>query len=162
MLEQGNQATLVLKGLDRLYASRQLIERLASNMPAARRELVLQHLVYVGRSLSMAEIAGLHNAADCYVSPYHAEGFNMPVLEAAASGLPLIVTDGGPTDEFTDPGFCLRISSRRVTRTAMTVLDPSFEHLVELMSAMVEDDAFRQRAASLGPGMLAAPIAGTA
>jgi glycosyltransferase involved in cell wall biosynthesis len=37
----------------------------------------------------------LYGAADCYVSPYRAEGFNLPVLEAIACGTPVIVTRGG-------------------------------------------------------------------
>ena len=45
-------------------------------------------------------MAALYNLADAYVTPYHAEAFNMPALEAAACGVPLIVPRGGPTDDF--------------------------------------------------------------
>ena len=33
-------------------------------------------------ALSYAELVELYQAADAYVAPYHAEGFNLPVLEA--------------------------------------------------------------------------------
>ena len=42
----------------------------------------------------------LYRACDVLVHPYRGEGFAMPVLEAMACGLPVIVTAGGPTDEF--------------------------------------------------------------
>ena len=56
--------------------------------------LVFPHLT------SGAQMAALYNLADAYVTPYHAEAFNMPALEAAACGVPLIVPRGGPTDDF--------------------------------------------------------------
>eukprot|EP00602_Paraphysomonas_sp_CaronLab_P003127 CAMPEP_0185038894 /NCGR_PEP_ID=MMETSP1103-20130426/35128_1 /TAXON_ID=36769 /ORGANISM="Paraphysomonas bandaiensis, Strain Caron Lab Isolate" /LENGTH=270 /DNA_ID=CAMNT_0027577543 /DNA_START=69 /DNA_END=881 /DNA_ORIENTATION=- len=47
------------------------------------------------------EIMGtIYRCADVYVSPYMAEGFNIPVLESLASGVPVVVSRGGPTDEF--------------------------------------------------------------
>ena len=44
------------------------------------------YLEYMGDQLSSTEIANLLGAADVYVSTYKAEGFNLPVLEAAAVG----------------------------------------------------------------------------
>ena len=38
----------------------------------------------------------------------------MPVLEAAACGLPLVITSGGATDDFTDASFARRVSARRM------------------------------------------------
>ena len=95
-------------------------------------------------------MADLLRAADAYVSPYRAEGFNMPVLEAAACGVPVICTAGGPTDEFTEEPFARRIRSspRRVNFNATDVgdyLEPNPDHLIELMrqSARERDDAMR-------------------
>jgi glycosyltransferase involved in cell wall biosynthesis len=89
-------------------------------------------------------IAGLLRAADLYVSPYRAEGFNLPVLEAAACGVPVICTAGGPTDEFTDESFARRIRSRPAQRrlsdsVSGDCLEPDSDHLVELMRAALRD-----------------------
>ena len=58
------------------------------------------HIIYYGGHLTTAEMAKLHQASDCYVSPYAYEGFNMPVLEALATGSRVVVTEGGSTEDF--------------------------------------------------------------
>lgn len=129
---------LVLKGADELYASSSYASRalsrselrpapLAGNdagsvgedatadATALLAELGLDEDVrYFGGTLSFAAVAELYQAADVYASPYRAEGFNLPVLEAAACGLPVIVTEGGSTDDFTDDSFALRLPSQLV------------------------------------------------
>ena len=94
------RAKLVLKLADSVYnSSRQHVELVRS-----------QHLVdsgaieYIGTSLSFEHMAELYQAADVYVSPYRGEGFNIPVLEAAACGLPVVVTKGGATEDFKEHG----------------------------------------------------------
>ena len=76
-------------------------------------------------------MAHLYNSADVLVSPYKMEvscaqpfvsrrsptlelspqGFNLPVLEAGACGTPVVVTKGGPTDDFTDASWAVRVNS---------------------------------------------------
>ena len=46
------------------------------------------------------EMIQLYNSCNCYISPYTAEGFNMPALEAQSYGKMVIHTNNGPTDEF--------------------------------------------------------------
>jgi glycosyltransferase involved in cell wall biosynthesis len=99
---------------------------------------VAERLVYEGRTLSLQGMAHLFRTADCYVSPYRAEGFNMPVLEAMACGAAILCTAGGPTDEFTEPAFTRRIRStplrKRLSETETgDALEPDLEHLIELM-----------------------------
>ncbi len=68
------------------------------------------------RFLSAAEMAGMYTASDLLVHPYRGEGFGMPVLEARACGLPVLVTAGGSTDDFCQGGeeqACLSIPSSR-------------------------------------------------
>ncbi len=46
------------------------------------------------------EMARLYNSCDCLVHPYRAEGFGLPVAEAMACGLPVIVTEYGACLDF--------------------------------------------------------------
>ncbi|MCX6153153.1 MAG: glycosyltransferase [Candidatus Kapabacteria bacterium] len=59
-------------------------------------------IIYMDEYLSEEEIASLYRACDVFVSPYRGEGFSLPTLEAMACGLPVIVTEGGATDDFVD------------------------------------------------------------
>jgi glycosyltransferase involved in cell wall biosynthesis len=102
---------LVLKGADDLFPSRDMVKAALNELPPGEREIVLRRMIYTGSTYSSRKMADLYRAADVYVAPYRAEGFNLPVLEAAACGVPVICTSGGPTDEFTDASFCGRIRS---------------------------------------------------
>jgi glycosyltransferase involved in cell wall biosynthesis len=99
-------------------------------------------------------MADLLRAADFYVSPYLAEGFNLPVLEAAACGVPIICTAGGATDDFTEPSFAWRIRSRLAqVLTTMApvgeVMQPDLDHLIFLMRrATNEPDEARRMGAA--------------
>jgi len=57
-------------------------------------------IIYIDDQLSEEEMASLYRCCTVFVSPYRGEGFSLPTLEAMASGLPVIVTQGGPTDEY--------------------------------------------------------------
>jgi glycosyltransferase involved in cell wall biosynthesis len=136
---------LILKGADSLFDSGNIVRRLLAALPAGAREAVASRLLYIGETLSAQRMAGLYNIADSYVSPYRAEGFNLPVLEAGACGVPVICTAGGPTDEFIDPLSSRRIRSRievvRMDQTHMgEALVPDLDHLTDLMQ-----DAIRHR-----------------
>src|SRR5262249_32741886 len=123
-------------------------------LPARGRKRVAAKLIYNGDTYSSRMMADLLRAADAYVSPYLAEGFNLPVLEAAACGVPVICTGGGPTDEFTEESFAQRIRSIPVRikvgpHDVGDCLEPDIDHLVELMrEAVRERDSGTRRAAA--------------
>ena len=71
-------------------------------------------LLFIDDEVPFQELPALYRAADVLVQPYRGEGFCMPALEALACGLPLVVTAGGPTDEFASDACAWRIPSRRV------------------------------------------------
>ena len=60
------------------------------------------HILYLESDLSDEHMVELFNACDCLVHPYRGEGFALPVLEAMACALPVVVTGGGATDDFVD------------------------------------------------------------
>jgi len=78
------------------------------NNPAA------PEILYMPETLKEHEMAGLYTACDCLVHPYRGEGFGLPVAEAMACGLPVIVTAGGATDDFCPREFSYRIPARRI------------------------------------------------
>ncbi len=107
-------------------------------------------IVYLHRDMTTAEIASLYRACDVLVHPYRGEGFGMPVLEAMACGLPVIVTAGGPTDDFCPDDACWRLRAERrdydedragkyVTAGRPWMLEPDPGHLRELLVAAVAD-----------------------
>lgn len=142
--QRHSNVRLVLKGTDAIYGSQELLRRKLDALDTTSRRHIGDRLIYLGQTLSMSQLAGLLRAADCYVSPYLAEGFNMPVLEAAACGVPVICTAGGATDEFTEDSFAHRIRSRPVhvrmpDGQLGDALMPDRDHLVSLMSDAVRD-----------------------
>jgi glycosyltransferase involved in cell wall biosynthesis len=92
---------LMVKGMDGLYgnainnATKSPTFQLPSHVPFPS-----DRVIYVGGDLSALQVDRMYRLADSYLSPYRAEGFNMPVLEALVHGLPLAVTKGGSTDDF--------------------------------------------------------------
>jgi glycosyltransferase involved in cell wall biosynthesis len=146
------EARLLLKGADALYPSRAMVSEVLGELSALDRSAVQERLIYEGRTFSAKVMADLLRAADCYVSPYRAEGFNMPVLEAMACGVPVLCTEGGPTDEFTEPTFAGRIRSRLQPRRLGAdcegeALEPDLDHLVVLMrDAAIGADAGKRGA----------------
>jgi glycosyltransferase involved in cell wall biosynthesis len=96
-------------------------------------------IAVIGGNLSPAQLRALYGIADCYVSPYRAEGFNLPVLEAIACGTPVIVTQGGATDDFCPDSVAYRIPGQfRATddlssSLAGKYIEPDFDTLVDTM-----------------------------
>jgi glycosyltransferase involved in cell wall biosynthesis len=91
----------------------------------------------ISQNLNLNQLNGLYNAADCYVSPYRAEGFNLTPLEAAAAGTPIIVTKGGSTDDYVDESFATQIASKMRLENGMSFLEPSLESLVEKIANQI-------------------------
>ncbi len=71
-------------------------------------------IVYLDQSMTESELAGLYTACDCLVHPYRGEGFGLPIAEALASGLPVIVTGMGAALDFCDDDNAYLIPARRV------------------------------------------------
>ncbi len=66
-------------------------------------------IIYTDEELTAHQLAGLYTTVDCLVQPYRGEGFCLPALEAMACGRPVIVTGGGPTDDFVDESVGWRL-----------------------------------------------------
>ena len=55
---------------------------------------------YLDKMMNEKEMARLYTACDCLAHPYRGEGFGLPIAEAMASGLPVIVTQYGAALDF--------------------------------------------------------------
>lgn len=149
-----DDVVLVIKdfGADGLYSSGD-----RAPIAAAIADPQCAPVIHLHADLHDDEIAALYRAAGVLVHPYRGEGFAMPVLEAMASGLPSIVTGGGPTDEFCPPGAGWRIESARVLRGDAQAgplrltgerwdLEPSQVDLVRLLREVAALPAAERRA----------------
>jgi glycosyltransferase involved in cell wall biosynthesis len=142
---------LLLKGADGLYTSKQFLMQVLSALSPEIQHLVASKTLYDGSTLSMDQMAEFYLAADVYVSPYRAEGFNLPVLEASASGIPVICTKGGATDDFLNEKFALFIDSQlKPASSGGLYLEPNLDHLIHLMLQAMDDDPWRRTASAAG------------
>lgn len=126
------QLRLVIKDQSTLYGHmldtviQLLIDRGLSQSGA---EMIRNEVTIISDNLDLQGLMALYNASDLYVSPYRAEGFNLTPLEAAACGVPILVTAGGPTDGYFDPRLGLQIASELRFRNGQMVLEPDLEAL---------------------------------
>ncbi|EIJ81344.1 glycosyl transferase family 2 [Bacillus methanolicus PB1] len=71
-------------------------------------------IVYLDKQFSEAELAGLYKACDCLVHPYRGEGFGLPIAEAMACGIPVIVPDKGSCRDFCSEETAFFVPSKEV------------------------------------------------
>ncbi len=142
---------LLLKGVDGLYSSKDYLLKALTALPANAKDRVAARLLYDGSTMSTERMADFYRAADAYVSPYRAEGFNLPALEALACGTPIICTAGGPTDDFLDDRYALFVNSKGSRLLSGGVqLEPDIDSLTELMFKSIDAHAWRSEASRLG------------
>ena len=98
---------LLLKGTGDLYQTKQFLEiyfeELQNNNSLTKDEmniLLTNHIIFTDKTLSYEKINDLFNAADLYISPYLAEGFNLTSLESLSAGLPVMISSTGSTKEY--------------------------------------------------------------
>jgi glycosyltransferase involved in cell wall biosynthesis len=72
----------------------------AVDVRAARRRRGAPEILYRYDNIDFHDLGGLFTACDCYVHPYRSEGFGLPIIEAMACGLPVIVTGWGAARDF--------------------------------------------------------------
>lgn len=100
------QYKLLLKGTGELYDSKKFLQQYLeffkqqNKITIQEESVLLEHIIFTNKTISYERINDLFNAADLYISPYLAEGFNLTVLESLATGLPVLVPETGSTEEY--------------------------------------------------------------
>lgn len=134
---------LVLKDSSSLYgiSGLSIFQTLAQFRPDLMTDALRQSIIFSSSDMTLADLCDLYGAADCYASPYRAEGFNLPPLEAAACGLPIIVTKGGPTDDYQHPSFALQIEGCTLSMGAGVMIEPDLNNLMDKLAYLIDGKA---------------------
>ncbi len=117
-------------------------------------------LIFLDEEVPYERLPSLYRAASVLVQPYRGEGFCLPALEALACGVPVIVTEGGPTDDFTTQRCAWQVPSRRLPvdpagfeDRGLTLtpggflLEPDTDALVEALRSAADPGGRAERAA---------------
>ncbi len=115
--------------------------------------------ILVGAPISESELVSLYQSANAFVLASRGEGWGLPVLEAMACGLPVIVTEEGGHREFvrSEHTYWVRVRERRPVDDPTffdprlrwgTWVEPDWDHLVDQLRRVVaEPSECRRRGA---------------
>lgn len=109
------------------------LDTLKEQILAAQRDPDAPEILYYDGDFTAGQLAGLYTTSHCFVAPYRGEGFGLPVLEAQACGLPVIVPQGGPTEDFVLPEAAWLLPSAEIpTRHVWKLCGEGTELAVDL------------------------------
>lgn len=100
------------------------------------------------------QLGSLYRSADCFVTASRGEGWDMPLMEAMACGLPAIATDWGAHQEFVHAGIAYPLQVRGTVPArakcpyyeGFSWADPDPDHLRHLLREVYENqDEARRR-----------------
>lgn len=100
---QADDVCLVIKGLSARWAYHgNQGQKDFAELPALVAATGGPEIEFIGDTLDDDAVAALYRACDVFVAPFRGEGFGLPIAEAMASGLPVIVTQVGPMLDLCD------------------------------------------------------------
>lgn len=107
--EEGAPAVLIIKSQGRTtFYQGQTIEPPAD---LVRPQNVYPTISVIDRDMEATELAEIYRKVDCLVHPFRYEGFCLPLLEAMASGKPVVYSGHAPATEFVSDSSGLAIPS---------------------------------------------------
>jgi glycosyltransferase involved in cell wall biosynthesis len=106
-------------------------------------EDTLNAILVIDANVSLHQLNDLYNIVDAYVTPYRAEGFNLPACEAQQCKTPVIATLGGATDDFLAgetniliPGQLIRNRHVDPQHTRVTYIEPEQDVLMDILATI--------------------------
>ena len=110
----------------------------------------LNDVITVSKNLDIEKINRIYNASDAYISPYRGEGFNLPPLEAAACGVPIVVSLGGSTDDYFSEKLGLQIKSKKFfdKNDGTIQIIPEFKSLIFCIETLINSTKFGGKSGS--------------
>ena len=132
------QAVLVLKFTNAEY-DRAAVRRL-------HEEAAGLNVIMLDGYMDRAELTGLLQVTDCYLSPHRAEGFGLSLLEAMSLGKPVVATNYSGNVDFMTAGNSYPVDYRLVALTrdygpymrGAEWADPDLDHMGALIRHVVE------------------------
>ena len=89
----------------KMYGGLQL-ERLAENLDIPPESIIyVDQFAYTLGEITTADMPGVYSAIDVLVNPAYGEGFGMPIIEAQACGVPVILADNTAMHELLGGGW---------------------------------------------------------
>lgn len=120
--------------------------------------LVKEHNLIIGESLILPgvipdrDIPVLYRCADAFIFPSVKEGWGLVLLEAIASGLPIVTSNIPPFTEFLTSNFALLVnpnSAQSITDAMLNILNKELSHKLTKNAASIPPEYSWQKSAQL-------------
>jgi glycosyltransferase involved in cell wall biosynthesis len=137
---------LVIKGQAGVTYAGTELDQMIKNLKSAKQDC--PEIEYLVEGLEEQQIAQLYRACDALVLPYRGEGFGLPIAEAMACGLPVIVTARGAARDFTSEDWAylipsepqsLQVDGFHESAAGFWLEEPNPQRLSEAMRRVFED-----------------------
>lgn len=98
---------------------------------------IVNSITVISQNLNFEQLNNLYNVANCYLAPYRAEGFNIPVLESMFCNTPVIISKGGSTDDFANTSLCTKVDTSFIESEIGFHLEPDIDSLISAMEGAI-------------------------
>lgn len=121
------------------------------NMLGIRKNIIAPNLK-LGQYVPDEEMRKIYSTFDCFISASKIEGFNIPLIEAEACGIPIIATDYASHPEVVgDCGELIKVQNYTVNQSDIQMANIDIQHAVELMHKFYSSRQLRDKYGRRGP-----------